>query len=235
MKRVKKILFVIISLLLAIVISFNLYNFICIKVLKQDIATLNGYAILDVVSGSMEPTIHVGDMIIINTKDDIYEIDDIVTFYDIEGSFVTHRIVSIDEEKMITKGDNNNTEDEEVSTNKIVGKYVMRMNGLGKLLQAFRSPFVMIMILVIGILACVFMSVDNNGNVILDEEEKEFQEYLKTKNNDSVKNKTTNKKSASKGSQKKKTTSGTKVNSTKKNTSKSTNKKTNTSTKKKVK
>ena len=42
----------------------------------------------------------------------------------------------------------------------------------------------MIMILIIGILICAFISTDKEGNPILDEEEKEyleFKEYLKKK------------------------------------------------------
>ena len=37
----------------------------------------------------------------------------------------------------------------------------------------------MTMILIIGILICVLLSTDKEGNVLLDEQEREYQEFLK--------------------------------------------------------
>lgn len=182
MKYVKKILFALITFILSIILIYNIYNVVSLKILKKDLATVNGYAILEVVSGSMEPTIHVGDIIVIDTKPEYFNVEDIITFYDKAGAFVTHRIVSINDKEMLTKGDNNNSQDEVTTTDKIVGKYVTKINGGGKLLAALRSPFTMIMILIIGILVCVLLSTDKDGEIILDKEEKEFQEFLKQKN-----------------------------------------------------
>lgn len=182
MKRAKKIIFVIISILLALVLIYNVYNFISIKVLHKDLASVNGYAILEVVSGSMEPTIHKGDIIIINTKEKNYKENDIITFKGNEGEFVTHRIKYIDENSMITKGDNNNTEDDAIKTSSIVGKYVTKINGGGRILSSFKNPFTMVMIFIIGLLACILLSTDKDGKPILEQDEKEFQEFLKSKN-----------------------------------------------------
>lgn len=182
MKVVKKVLLIVITILLVLMVVFNAYNFFSLKVLKHKLTTIGGYSILEVVSGSMEPTIHVGDMIIINTKASNYQENDIVTFLDVNGSFVTHRIVSIDEEEMITKGDFNNTEDEPTKMNKIVGKYVSRIPGAGKILSSFKNPFTLVMILIIGLLFCYLISTDKNGNPIFTDEEKEFLEYQKEKN-----------------------------------------------------
>lgn len=182
MKIVKKVLLIVITILLILLVAFNAYNFFSLKVLKHKLTTVGGYSLLEVVSGSMEPTIHVGDMIIINTKASNYQENDIVTFLDVNGSFVTHRIVSIDEEEMITKGDFNNTEDEPTKMNKIVGKYVARIPGAGKILSSFKNPFTLVMILIIGLLFCYLISTDKNGNPIFTDEEKEFLEYQKEKN-----------------------------------------------------
>ena len=177
MKIIKKIVVTILTCILILLMAFNIYNFYCIKVLKQDLASINGYAILEVVSWSMEPTIHVGDLIIIDTKTTDYKKNDIVTFKDVDGSFVTHRIQHINEDTMITKGDNNDSNDEEMSTKSLIGKYLFKLNGVGRILSAFKSPFVMGMIFVIGVLACIFISTDKDGNPILDEDEKEFLEF----------------------------------------------------------
>ncbi len=49
-------------------------------------------------------------------------------------------------------------------------------------MASLKSPITLVMILVIGILVCVFISTDKEGNPILDEDEKEFQEFLNSKN-----------------------------------------------------
>ncbi len=184
MKVFKKVVFIIFSILVAIILAYNVYNFVSINVLKKDITTVFGYGMLEVVSGSMEPTIYKGDIIVIDTATKSYKNGDIVTFYDSEGTFVTHRIISVVENQVITQGDNNDTEDDAIFTDDIVGKYKFKIHGGGLVLAALKSPLTMIMILVIGILLCVFFSTDKDGNPILDEEEKEyleFQEYLKEK------------------------------------------------------
>lgn len=247
MKRIRSILIGIVTFLLVIVVIFNIYNFVCIKVLKKDIATVNGYAILEVVSGSMEPNISIGDLIIIDTKAKDYKVKDVVTFYDVNGSFVTHRIIEIDGNKIITQGDANNTIDEAISKDDIVGRYVFKIKGIGYLINSFRTPFIMVMILVIGVLVVFLVSTDKDGKAILTNDEKEFLEFKEYKKNKSKKieepkieevkktttqkvnteNKTPSKKSS--GS-KKKTTAKKNTTTAKKNT---TTKKNTTSTKKK--
>lgn len=192
MKVVKSILVKLIYAILIILATYNIYNYVCINVLKQDLPIINGYGTLEVISGSMEPTIDVGDLIIVNTKYDELKENDIITFYDEKGFFVTHRIIEIKDGEYVTKGDNNNSEDQgTISKNDIVAKYVTRLNGMGKLMASFQSPITMILILVIGILICVLVSTDKEGNPIITEEEKEYEEFLKYKENSEKEKKST--------------------------------------------
>lgn len=180
MKVVKSILSKLIYTILIILVIYNIYNYVCVNFLRQDLPTINGYGVLEVVSGSMEPTIGVGDLIVVNTNYDELKEKDIITFYDGNGSFVTHRIIDIVDDEFITKGDNNNSEDQDrVKREKVVGKYITRINGMGRIMAAFKSPITMILILVIGILVCVLVSTDKFGNPIITEEEKEYEEFLK--------------------------------------------------------
>ena len=88
------------------------------------ILRLSGRAeIYNVVTGSMEDHIHVGDYILIYRKND-YQIGDVVTFKE-KDSMITHRIIREENGYFITKGDANNTEDEKISKDKIVGKAIL--------------------------------------------------------------------------------------------------------------
>ncbi len=180
MKKIKKVVVSIIIFLLLLIIIFNIYNYIELKVLKKDIATIGGYTVLEVVSGSMEPTIHVGDYVIVNTNAKGYKKGDIISFFD-DGIIVTHRLVSINKNEIVTKGDANNSEDEPLPANNIIGKYVMKLGGLGKIVACLKNPFISIMIFIIGVLICILVSTDKDGNPILDDDQKEFQDFLEHK------------------------------------------------------
>ena len=78
----------------------------------------------------MEPSLKVEDIIIIKENDN-YKENDIIT-YKKDEEYITHRIISIKENIVITKGDANNTEDDPISKQDIVGKYIYKFKILGK-------------------------------------------------------------------------------------------------------
>ena len=78
--------------------------------------------IYKVETGSMEDKIHAGDYILLLKRKN-YKIGDVVT-YQTSGYFVTHRIVEINGDKVTTKGDANNLNDDEISINQIEGKAI---------------------------------------------------------------------------------------------------------------
>ena len=79
--------------------------------------------IYNVKTGSMEDNIHVNDYIMIYKKND-YEIGDIVTFKK-DNYLITHRIIKKENNKFITKGDANNTIDDAINLEQIVGKVII--------------------------------------------------------------------------------------------------------------
>lgn len=84
----------------------------------------NKIGIYKVLTGSMESGIHPGDYIVVLKVDD-YKKGDIVT-YEKDGNYITHRIVKITDDKVITKGDANNTIDESFKKQDIVGKLIFK-------------------------------------------------------------------------------------------------------------
>lgn len=118
MKKIIKILF---SIVLSVILSLALYFAITNK--EPNINFL-GMRALIISSGSMEPELMIGDVIIIKQDDD-YNVGDIITFND-NNSLVTHRIVKKDGSQFVTKGDNNNTQDREiVNYTDIQGKVIL--------------------------------------------------------------------------------------------------------------
>ena len=66
-----------------------------------------------VVSGSMEPAIHTGSVCFVNSDAEYsdVEVGDVVSYEVETGSLVTHRVIEQTSEGLITKGDNNETDD----------------------------------------------------------------------------------------------------------------------------
>ena len=85
-----------------------------------------GFQPLSVLSGSMEPTYHVGSIVFVKkVPASEIKVGDPITFHLSEqGSYATHRVVRIDQDKkqFITKGDANNTEDGPTSFESLVGR-----------------------------------------------------------------------------------------------------------------
>ena len=206
-KSIKRAFKAVIIICMIIITIFNVYNLINTKVLGNDLTIMNNRAILEVASGSMEPNLKVGDLIIIQTNDYNYRPGDIVTFKDSNGSFVTHRIVTISGNEAITRGDANNTVDKPIMLDKIVGKYKYKLSYLGHIMSAFRNTSTLIIVLVIGTIICFVLSLKDSEEKELEEEirkEKEFEERMNTQSIKTIKvNKETKKKPIKKVTSKK--------------------------------
>lgn len=167
---------IIVWVLFGLILFYNLYAYTCIHIFKKQYVSIFGYIMLEVESGSMEPTINVGDVIIVNTKDKNVQTGEIITFKDELGIFVTHRISKIANEGIITKGDANNTEDSGyLSSKQIVGTYVFKISRLGSIIKFFKKPIVFFCILFIGIVICILTSFNpKDVSFSMSEEEKEY-------------------------------------------------------------
>lgn len=103
-------------------------------IVASNFSLFGGYQSLLVQSGSMEPSIMTGDIIVIQSQPD-YQINDVVTFKNNSNLVVTHRIIEIqnnEEKRYMTKGDANRSEDEDViSKSQIIGKVVFVAPKLG--------------------------------------------------------------------------------------------------------
>lgn len=82
-----------------------------------------------VASGSMEPTLPVGSMVLIHQESN-YQPGDIITFHADNGEVVTHRLVSYGSNgDILTKGDANPTPDDwngPVTKSDVMGKVILK-------------------------------------------------------------------------------------------------------------
>jgi len=120
------------------------------------------YKMLSVLSGSMEPAIHTGSVVIVTPAKD-YKIGDIITFEAVgkNGIPTTHRIKEIKNTDgnvlFITKGDANNaTDSREVVASGIRGKVLFSIPYLGYVFDFIRRPIGFALLIIIPALLIVW-------------------------------------------------------------------------------
>ena len=114
---------------LAAIVGLNIWQMAARALFGQDLLGLFGYSALAVMSGSMEPAISAGDLLIIHRKA-VYQEGDVISFSD-NGNYITHRLVGQTDGGFITQGDSNNVPDSEpVYAEQIVGRAVLVIPGL---------------------------------------------------------------------------------------------------------
>lgn len=168
-KKVAKIVYII---LLIVLVPILLINFIIMTkslINKQEVPSVFGYKPMIVLTGSMEPTIKTGDLVLSRVvKPSSLKVGDIISYRDNEDLIITHRIVAIAEDEgsltFTTKGDANNTEDNIlVKESMIEGKYCYRIPNLGKVLEFIQTPMgIVIVILVIVVIAFLLITLSNS-------------------------------------------------------------------------
>lgn len=159
MRIVKIALTILGSAVFAALLSVTVYIMVCGCIGKT--ASIFGYSVLKVVSGSMEPSIHEGDYIYIKKTDtDSLKAGDIISFYSqddsIKGEINTHRISEVlSDGTFVTKGDANKIEDSvTVQKVSIIGKYYGKLRFF-KWLGSFASTKKLLILFVIIPTVCM--------------------------------------------------------------------------------
>lgn len=103
-----------------------------------------------VLTGSMEPEISVDDLIIVK-RSASFEVGDVVV-YQSGRSSVVHRLIEIDGDRYVTKGDANNAEDDPIKISDIKGKVVKVIPGVGRIVKYVRTPGGVIALVILALL-----------------------------------------------------------------------------------
>ena len=154
-EKVKKIWDAVTTALVVLVVAFAVFLMG---------SRLMGMQVFNVISGSMEPTYSLGDLIYVKTVDpDSVKVGDPITFVLNEDLVVaTHRVVAVDREnrQFTTKGDANTTEDAApVHFNNLIGVPVFAVPLLGYVSSYIQSPPGMYVAIAFGVvlIAAVFL------------------------------------------------------------------------------
>ncbi len=135
---------------LAIVIGINLFSLSSSQIAGDAMPMPFGFGLSAVLTGSMEPEISAGDLLIVREEGE-YKVGDVVVYQN-GNTPVVHRILDISGEMVTTKGDANNTTDAPFHIDRIKGRVALAIPVLGSLFWALKSPVALVMMLVTAIL-----------------------------------------------------------------------------------
>ena len=125
-------------ILLGLILGVELYLANARGILGEELPMPFGIGAAVVLSGSMEPSLSVGDLILVKKSDELKTGEMVV--YQSGHSLIVHRIMELDGDMVVTKGDANNANDKPFERNQIKGIVVMRIPRIGKILQLLKTP-----------------------------------------------------------------------------------------------
>ena len=128
-KTIKKWISNFVTIVLFLILILMIFLFVSTKVSGGE-PQVFGYQLKTVLSGSMEPGIKTGSIILVKPGGDMEKLNkgDVITFINEDRVIVTHRILEViksgEQVSYRTKGDNNKTADpNSVLSNNILAKY----------------------------------------------------------------------------------------------------------------
>ena len=144
---------------------FVVFIFAIVLLIVVSILPIPGnYKLLIVQSGSMEPAIKTGSVVIVKPVEN-YKANDVITFEDGgKDKTTTHRIVDVEvisgQTQYITKGDANNAEDSnKVPKDKVVGKVLTSIPYAGYILAMAKKPIGFVLLVVVPCVMIIFEEV----------------------------------------------------------------------------
>lgn len=162
--RILTVVGTILCLILLPILIFNVSLIVKSYTNPEEVPSLGGVFPLIVLTDSMYPEIHSGDLIICHTQDpENVRVGDVISFWDPMGSgtsIVTHKVVALTQEDgqlaWTTRGIANNADDTvPVTAEDLVGVYQSRIPGFGHVVMFMQTTTGLILCVVCPILLLV--------------------------------------------------------------------------------
>lgn len=148
-KIVKRILYITALVIVASILGVNIYTACAARLAGNAVPMPFGLGVAVALTNSMEPEFSGGDLLFI-VEDETYEVGDVVV-YQPKQVAISHRIVAINGDEVITKGDSNNLEDDPIRMDQIKGKVVFFIPFIGHVVNIIKSPIGTFAILALAI------------------------------------------------------------------------------------
>ena len=174
-----------------VVLFVILIFFILLNILSMNNKSLFGFRIYRVISGSMQPALQIGDVIIIK-KANNYAEKDIIT-YDNGLTTITHRIKSINGDEIITEGDANDAPDKQITKDRILGKYFFRISTFS-VFSIMLTGKTIYLIMMLVLFAILLFAISDRVTRNLEYRRNNFKKVIKEKDNKEQKKKMPKKK-----------------------------------------
>lgn len=148
-KQTKTIIRTVLLVFVALIVGINVYALNASRVAGDVIPMPFGVGLTVVLSGSMEPELSVGDLLVV-AEQDSYTVGEVVVFQ--EGRIgVVHRIIEMDDTTVTTQGDANNAPDEPMDISRVKGKVVLAIPLIGHVVNMIKTPVATVVILAAAI------------------------------------------------------------------------------------
>lgn len=148
-KTTKTVIRIAILVVISALIGLSIYSINIARLNGDAMPMPLGFGATVVLSGSMEPELSTGDLLIVQKTQDCVQND--VVVFQTGRSAVVHRIVSIDGDTVITKGDANNTEDDPITFAHIKGKVILAIPLVGYVVNVIKTPIGTIILLALAV------------------------------------------------------------------------------------
>ena len=111
-------------------------------------------------SGSMEPAINTGDVVVVKSRPE-YKARETITFYDTDHRVVTHRILKAQSDDgqtvFITKGDANESADTNpVPQSQVIGKLVMVLPKMGFVVSFAKTRYGALLLIIVPAVIIIY-------------------------------------------------------------------------------
>lgn len=149
-KKFPPVLRTVFLIAVSLILGINIYSWNARSLTGNVLPMPFGYGGAVVLSGSMEPTIAVDELILVKAEDS-YEVGDVVV-YQTGKMLVVHRIVAMDGETVTTRGDANNVDDGAIEPAQIKGKVIAHIPHVGTAVRLLKSPAATIVLIAAAVL-----------------------------------------------------------------------------------
>lgn len=126
-------------LVISLTLGLTVYTWNAKRMMHNELPMPFGVGASVVLTGSMEPTLRVNDLVVVKRADE-YNVGDIVVFQQ-GNQLIIHRIIDKNDEeaKITTKGDANNIDDGQIPVSAVKGKYSFRVPFVGLIVKGLKT------------------------------------------------------------------------------------------------